>query len=299
MENKFTIDFIGIGAAKSGTTWVARMLEKHPGICLSEPKEVDYFNAMLAQGRQHAARKKGQSLENKNHTKPISWYAEHFAFCAPGNKKGEFSPCYLYDEKAPEAIKSRFPDVKIIVCLRNPVDRVYSGYWMFRESFKLEKKSFEDAMAGDPLYIEKGFYYKQLSKYLQFFSRKQILVVLFDEIVKEPLEVLKRIYGFVGVDDTFIPKTALKKSNYAKKARFKNIVHFMDDFIRFMVHAKMTFVVKALKALRLNKLFLKMGTSRLSYPKMGDETRAWLKEKFIDDIEKLEKLIDRDLSSWK
>ncbi len=95
MEKGFKIDFIGIGAAKSGTTWLFHCLGQHPQICLSEPKEINYFN------------QRGSFRNfNKNHTKPFSWYINHFRHCQANKIKGEFSPIYLYDEIAPSRINT-------------------------------------------------------------------------------------------------------------------------------------------------------------------------------------------------
>ncbi|HEY4497926.1 MAG TPA: sulfotransferase, partial [Candidatus Paceibacterota bacterium] len=247
MSNNFKIDFIGIGAAKSGTTWIARMLEEHPNVCMSEPKEVAYFNELHRQGKQYFYRDKEKSMYNPDFHKPLSWYARHFAHCKHGQKKGEFSPVYFYDEKAAAEIKKHFPDAKLIVCLRNPIDRAYSDYWMIRETFKLEKSSFEEALQNDPLHIEKGLYFKQLSRYLKLFPREQIHIIFYDDIKEKPENTIRALYAFLGVNSSFIPRGVLRRSNWSKKARFKGIVQRMDLAVRFLTAARLGFVVRVLK----------------------------------------------------
>ena len=80
----FTLDFVGIGAGKAATTTVARLLEAHPDICLSVPKEARYFNRYNAY---HF-----QSRNNSQFGKPLDWYSNHFTHCRSGSKLGEFSP---------------------------------------------------------------------------------------------------------------------------------------------------------------------------------------------------------------
>lgn len=157
MDKNFNIDFIGIGTARSGTTWLFNALGQHPKICLSEPKEVMYFNYYHVHPNSNI---------NKNHTKPPSWYRNHFRHCQKNKIKGEFSTSYLYDEKAPLLIKKYFPDVKLIACLRNPIDRAYSEYWMYRNKFKIGDRTFENTIREERRNIERGFYYKQLKRYL-------------------------------------------------------------------------------------------------------------------------------------
>ena len=110
MDKKdFKVDFMGIGAQKGGTTWIAKCLSEHPDICMSEPKEILYFN-------------KFSSFSNKcpinnYHKKTFSWYRKHFLHCKKGQINGEFSAEYFYDKEAPRLIRKYFPDIKLIVLL--------------------------------------------------------------------------------------------------------------------------------------------------------------------------------------
>ena len=129
IDKDFNIDFIGIGTSKAGTTWVSEMLDAHPGICMSEPKEVNYFNEQ---------NNYSINIKNYNYGKGFNWYKKHFLHWRTGQIIGEFTPKYLADLKAPLRIKNAFPDVKLIVCLRDPVDRAFSQY-NFIKYFKKKK----------------------------------------------------------------------------------------------------------------------------------------------------------------
>lgn len=299
MKNNFKIDFVGIGAAKSGTTWVADMLDKHPAICLSEPKEVNYFNYLVPTPSRLVYRRKKKSIENKNFSKSVSWYEKHFLHYKPGNLRGDFSTVYFYDEKAPTAIKNLFPEVKLIVCLRNPIDRAYSEYWMLRSSFKIERRSFERLLEEEnSMLIEKGKYYNLLSRYLNYFKREKILIIFFEDIKKQPEVVLKRVYDYLGVDSSFVPVEIRNKSNRAKVARWKGVVRMMNASVKFLANLRLVFLVRFLKKIGFNKLLLRLTTTKLTYPPMDLQTRQKLRLAFEDDIQQLEKLLNKDLSHW-
>lgn len=296
-KDLFNIDFIGIGAAKSGTTWLANMLDAHPDICMSEPKEVNYFNYGDTFTNQYYYRRKHRGI-NPNFKKPLSWYKKHFTHCASTKKIGEFSVLYLYDHKAPRRIKETFPDVKLIAVLRNPIDRLYSDYWMYRGSFKFEDRPFKQAITEEPKYVARSMYFGQISRFLEYFDKDQLLILLYDDIVRDPAGILKTTYGFLGVDDSFIPNNMNKRSNYSKQGRYRGVVKTMDIVVRKMVQLRLGFVVRLLKNFRVNKLILSMISKKYSYPRMDKETRQYLRSLFNEDIRKLEVLLDRDLSYW-
>lgn len=233
MDNSFKIDFIGIGTAKSGTNWLFYALGQHPQICLSEPKEIRYFNH---QDHQKFLTKTGDSnLVNKNHTKPFSWYKRHFRHCPEKTIKGEFSPFYLFDEKAPILIKQVFPNVKLFVTLRNPIDRAYSLFWSIAAYRRIEHRTFEEAIKGNKIYIEHGLYYKYLSRYLQYFSKDQIMVVIFDDVLNQPGEVLKKAFKFLGADTNVKLDLSRGYKNPAKRSRHmlvEPIMRYSSIFLR-------------------------------------------------------------------
>lgn len=297
---KFKVDFIGIGAGKSGTTWVAHMLDQHPDICVSEPKEVCYFNAeAISPAEFHGKGRREQSI-NRNHTRPLSWYELHFRHCKEGQIIGEYSPGYFYDPQAPRAIKEAFPGVKLIVALRNPIDRAYSDYWMHRNSFKTENRDFDEAVhEPDSPYLNDGFYYRNLEHYLKWFKKEQILVVFFEDIRKDPATVTKDLYRFLEVDESFVPGGMKSEFNYSKTSRFKGAVEMMNRTASLLVWMRMVFVVRLLKKLKINKLVLKIISKRTEYPPMDMKTRSYLRETFREDIGRLEAFLDKDLSLWK
>ena len=117
------IDFIGIGAPKCGSTWVSKCLEEHPEILFSASKtrkELRFFNHANFLPDVYESYIHIDKYEEKG----LKWYYEQFPNNESGIIKGEFSTLYLFDEQAPNRIMKHFPDVKILVTLRQPVDMI-------------------------------------------------------------------------------------------------------------------------------------------------------------------------------
>ncbi len=282
------IDFIGIGVGKSGTTTVARLLEAHPQICLSIPKEVCYFNAFNSY--------RFKKRDNHHRLKSFNWYFNHFTHCEIDNVKGEFSPTYFIDPEAPKNIYDAFPEAKLIVCFRNPVDRAYSHYQMVKNYHLDEERPFSKVIREEPEYIEKGLYYKHLSRYLAYFKIENILILIFEEIKSDPVATVQKLYSFLNVADDFVPKNIHIKANSAKKTHLRAVMKFEFWFINTISGWGGGRLVKWLKNINwIHKLYTKPYT----YPPMKKEDRIWLKEQFIADIEQLEELIQKDFSHWK
>lgn len=102
-------DFLVIGAQKAGTSWFGENLAGHPDVFMA-PREAHYFN--------------------RNHARGVDWYRAQLAGQAGERAVGEGTPCYLFDESTPARIRETLGSaVKVIVTLRHPVDRAYSGFW--------------------------------------------------------------------------------------------------------------------------------------------------------------------------
>ena len=210
------IDFIGIGAQKSGTSWVYACLYEHPEIC-APMKEIHFFSRpRFEKGR--------------------VWYESHFKKCERGTKMGEFSTSYLYSEEAPARIKSQYPDVKIIAILRNPITRAYSQY---RNAIKAgeipESLSFERFIIQEKSVIAQGKYAEQLKRYYALFPPEHILTLVYEDIEKDPLAFMKRIYTFIGIDASFVPTmlhTSVNSARTPRRVYIDRIMHQSAEFLR-------------------------------------------------------------------
>lgn len=287
--NNFKIDFIGIGAAKSGTTWVTDFLQEHPEVQLSEPKEPGYFNK-----RETFA----YGPDNKNFGKPLDFYVNHFRHCDTTHKVGEFSTIYLWDETAPKAIKDLFPSVKLIACFRDPVKRAISHYYMLKDYLSLEARSLEDALRNEPEYIDRGKYFEQISRYLEEFPEEQIHFIFMEDIKDKPQQVLRDLCNFLVISPDFVETYTPPASNQAKSLKLKFIPAMMKSFTEVMVSLRLSWLVKFLKDVGLKNFVMKSNSSHLDYPTPPTAVYTYLHEELDSDIEKFAKLTGRDLSAW-
>ena len=193
-------DFLLIGAAKAGTTALNRYLSEHPQIFMA-PKEVRFF-AYDAGPEAH----RREALSGKGHfgVRTIEDYQALFAGADPERVWGEAAPIYLESETAARRIRDLVPDVKLIACLRNPVDRAFSGYMMQVRAGR-ERRPLDEALAVGSHVVRASFYAAQVERYLEDFPRDQLRIYLFEEFVRDNAAVLRDIYGFLGVDADFAP----------------------------------------------------------------------------------------------
>ena len=217
---------------------------------------------------------------------------------------GEASPAYIYNEKAPYLIKEHLPDVKIIAILRQPTDRAYSNFLhtkradrenvnSFEQAIKIEKERISDNWSPLYHYIQKGFYSVQLKRYYNLFPKENIKVYLFEDVVKTPKETLKDIFEFLNVDEN-IEIDVSKKSNVSGTP--KGILGFILKKMRYYNLMPKFAISDYLPTFIINLLFKSVYKDT---EKLDSVLRKELTDKYYrEEILKLEKLIDRDLSNW-
>ena len=287
-----SIDFIGIGAPRCGTSWIANVLRAHPDICISEPKEVRYFNRHEMQ----AGRLKGK--QNSNFDQDLDWYLKRFSHAKPGQLRGEISPIYLSDPEAAAAIHARFPDIKLIVCLRNPVNKAYSLYKMHHGNGIIRDISFEQALDEETVYLQTSLYAQHLKRYLQHFDRNQLLLLIFEDVIEDPDRHIGRIMEFLGVDVPADLDTSKYHTNESAKRRFKWLHKFAFRVSQKLIEAGMSNVLEGLRSMGAHKVLNKVNAAPVQKEAMRDETRQHLAAAFRDDIAELEQLFELDLGHW-
>lgn len=183
------VDFIVIGAMRSGTTMLNDLLAQHPQVAMARMKETDFF------------------VEAKNYKLGTDWYVSQFSESAP--VRGEVSPNYSKLRDFPgvaERIHSHCPDVRLIYLLRDPVERALSHYahgWTMGRITLLPEQ-----LIGGPQYggmIDASCYARQLTEYLRFFSFDQILVLDMESFLTQPQVHFDRILRHIGADPMPMP----------------------------------------------------------------------------------------------
>jgi Sulfotransferase domain len=206
------IDFIGIGAPKCGTTWLSAQLEAHPQIGFAPDKEVYYFADTIMRrlaGKELNCFERGEA-----------WYHEQFpALGGTITTRGEFCPSYLYLGAAADRIKAYRPDIKLLLCLRPPVEMIYSWYWYGRNAVIGKLPETFEGMMENPFLRDVGCFARHLKPYLDRFPAKNILVVQFDAIRRAPDDVRRGVYEFLKVDPNFKPQLQ-KGQNAARAPRY-------------------------------------------------------------------------------
>jgi hypothetical protein len=277
--------FLGIGAQRSGTSWLYEQLKNHPDIFMPERKEIHFFD--------------------KNYELGIDWYKNFF----PDNKKsfsdrvcGEISPGYLYTNDAAQRILKYIPDCKIIAILRNPIDRCYSQYKYSVRNNSDQRSFIEFARQTDALSI--SLYSEQVKRFKTNFPTESFLCLIFEEVMSDPPNALKQIGNFIGVDSTkFLLEDSLKKVNSSYVFRFNHLFGMTRSYFKNLrkrglyVEPITSLMKKIYFSLPENILYSKIDKS--DYNDLDSQTYYDLFNQFEADINNLEVLLGRDLSLWK
>ncbi len=200
------LDFIVAGAQKSGTTALYHFLRKHPRIALPDREEMHFFD-----DEEIFSRPVDYEVLHR-HFRPIGRSTRLLFATARQAIAGESTPSYLYWEPAMERIWNYNPKIKLVVQLRNPIDRAFAHWNMqrfkgrepldFMEALKEEKKRIAQLLSLDSrrfAYVDRGFYSEQLERVFRFFPREQVEIVKFEDFRGQKQESLDRIFEFLGV----------------------------------------------------------------------------------------------------
>jgi hypothetical protein len=195
-------EFLVVGAQKCATSWLYYCLRDHPALQLPEVKrEVEYIGGALWEERGAA------------------WYFGLVEARGPEQRAGDVSVEYLFDPRSAPIVARLLPNVRLVASLRHPVERAVSAYyWLLRKRripditlVEALETALEDTRAGrNTAYAEllaRGRYAEQLQRWLEHFPADQLLVVAYDDVARRPLDVLARVYGFLGVEHGFRPKS--------------------------------------------------------------------------------------------
>lgn len=244
------------GAQKCGTSSLSATLRQHPDIFMSKPKELHFFD--------------------RRHRLGLDYYASHFAGGAGHVHRGEATPVYMYDPDARRRMAETLPDAKIVVILRDPVQRAYSHYWHERRLGREDLATFEEAIDAEETrraggsrldrmkysYLDRGRYLGQVLSLVEGHGRENVHVLLLEDLTRERVPTLRALLEFLGVDPTPAESVPEKWTN-----RYRVTT---DD-----------------------------GTAQaLAYPPIAPATRERLVEEFRDHNDRLAAWLQRDLSAW-
>lgn len=298
-------NFLIIGAAKSGTTSLWHYLGQHPRIYMSPRKHTRFF-AFEDEDPKFA----GPGPRNPSRPYAIADIDEYHALFEKATGEtaiGEASHSYLYRPEAPARILRYEPGMKMIAVLRDPAERAYSHYrQMIRDgreplrdfvcALEAEKERVAGGWWPDFHYVRMGLYGAQLRRYFELFERDQIRVYLYDDLVADPVGMLRDVFTFLNVDNALLPEVILKYNasgvprngavhTYLQGLRLAKPVarrYLPGGWYRHLLHAG-----SYLHNKNLMKPQLAPGTRRMV-----------IDEYFLEDMLGLQDLIRRDLTGW-
>ena len=194
------LDLVIIGAPKAGTTSLAQWLAKHPNAFMPHEKEISYFDLNYHRGR--------------------AWLDQRFAKSGDAIRI-DATPAYLYVDEALERMARDAPNARLVVLLREPVDRVWSHFWYNRSTgldfrpfnwiLRAETRDPTNAPHNLPIgYLACSRYMQRLDRYMEHFDREQLLVLFFDDLRADPHDVWKRVLQHAGLPHVELPEERKK-----------------------------------------------------------------------------------------
>lgn len=273
-------NFLIIGAAKSGTSSLYRWLRSHPQVFMSPTKETNYFAWSAEAGAAAPA--------DRYPVRTASAYRALFDGAGDAVAVGEASPRYLIEPKAAARIAAELPDVRLVACLRHPVERALSGYWMQVRKGRIAEDAARHFDHRDP-FVAESCYAANLGRYFERFERERIHVVLFDDLTEAPAASLATLCNFLGIDPRAHP-APLARDN--------------PGWVPGIADAE------ALRSNRLLQTLAPKGSTARSVlarvakwarrppPEIPPEHKRALARLFDEDIEATARLIGRDLGEW-
>ncbi|MCS6917803.1 MAG: sulfotransferase [Chitinophagales bacterium] len=294
-----------VGAAKSGTTTLHYALAQHPDVFMSPKKEPGYFTwpdeplQFINNGRLIT---QPRFLVNRQ-----SDYLQLFAPGCQRRYRGESSTTYLFFyEKTIANIRRLHPDpdgVRIVIALRNPVERAFSQY-MHKVRDGAETLSFEEALQQeawrrehnwhfDYSYLERGFYYRQVKAYRDHFPHVHIL--LFDDLRNDPAATLLRVQEFLGLPAVNLD--AGGELNVSGRPRILAVNRFLKrkNKVKELLGSLLPAALRRRLRLRVQSLVYRHNLERETLPA---DLRRQLIDVYRTEVEQLQGLLQRDLSSW-
>ena len=293
-QSNHQISFIGIGAEKSGTTWLFENLSLHPSVFIPPSKELYYFN------RYYWHR---PTVLNYRYDKAESWYLDFYRNAPPGKISGEICPAYIMDTHAAGKIFAFNPETKIIAMLRHPVERAFSQYLFYIQIGELAPHiSFLEAISIDSEILKRGLYFQQLERYYSLFPSKNILVLLFDDLIKDSQKVLSNVFEFLSIP-SFFPENTRSSVNTTGTPRIAWLNGLYANGKYFLRKNKMFGVLKIINKLGIAHLAENIRKKNVKpfseRPYLPEETKHELLGYYSEDIKKMEQLLEKDLSAWK
>lgn len=267
-------DFVIIGAAKAATTWIQVQLQANPAIYMPDA-EPHFFSNEFEKGADHYLR----------------WFSK-----SPNAASvvGEKSADYLADPDVPGRMAEMLPDARLVVQLRDPVERAYSDYKMFYRRGQVSERPEEylsDPAGPQPRFLIDGLYGQHLSRWFDHFPREQLLVLPYEEVTVDPIAMIEQVCDHIGAPIRIDHELAGKFENSSR-----------EMLLPLLIRRVMSPFKDTIRPLR-GKTWFEQARSLLAkevhYPALDDSLRRRMADFYREDIELTERLTGLDLSAWR
>lgn len=290
------VDFVIAGAQKSGSTSLFSYVSQHPDIFLPPVKEISFF--LQAEAWQNGSAYLRPFYRSMKDEKLVGMAHAHI-FAFPDSAK---------------RIRSHNPNARVIVVLRNPVDRAYSAYWHARREGRETCETFETALERESerrkdhytpdagfSYVAHGHYADHLEAFLEVFDRQNIKTILTEDLSGRGRETIADVFEWLGVDPDLVRVDVEKRRNVAAMPRhmwLHRMIKSPDSRLKRFYYAVVPSAVRFRIRYGPVAWITRKNLAPFEYPALRPETRQRLVEHFTAYNQRLAQLIDRDLSHW-
>lgn len=275
--NSHLPDFIIIGAQRGGTTSLWGYLRSHPDVFMPDYKEPNFF------------------LDGVNWFHGIDWYKSLFDGSRPGQLLGEASTGYTNFPaygRAPERIAALIPNVRLIYLIREPISRMKSAWILMRSDYH-EWRPLRQAVVTEMHYLAQCMYSLQLSQYLEYFDRRSILVLRYEDLASKTFETMTTVCEFLGIDPAKLGRLDIAYNSSNSKMLPHRRMRTLEQGLSY---AHLSSVAHRLRSRPINGLtHLAAGDADVS---LDPDTCSRLMAFLQPDLDRLRKLLGPSMDLW-
>jgi len=267
-------NFVYIGPSKAGSTWLHEVLIQHPQVYLSEAKDLYFFDRYFDRG--------------------VDWYAGYFRDAGPQHKVvGEVCQEYLSSAEAPARMRSVLgDDVRLMVTLREPVARTFSGY-LYMRKHAIFTGTFREALETRPGMLEHNFYATHLSRYIEVFDRSAIYPAVFDDLDEDPQGFITDLLNWLDIAPMPLDESLLAARLPAARARSERLASLVKRGSNWARQHRSAALIGRVK--RSTTVQRALYVPLEHKPVIPSEDVAYMRDRLLPEVVRLEEMIGADL----
>lgn len=243
-------------------------MRDHPDIFVTEPKETAFFS--------------------ENFDRGLDWYLNHFSHTANHRQAGEFTSHYLYDPSVPERIAASFGPLKVLAVVRDPVERSLSqvkygirhGHLRDTGRRVLSLPDLRTAAQRYPAIVDRSLYAEGISRFISAMGRSQVLILDQTDCANNPVAVLRKVWNFLEVDESFQPARANSKISVGIMPK-SQMLETLRTRLFYFVNARRPGLISLSRKARLGDIYRRLNSG--GEIRLGEDAVAYLREKFEED----------------